>query len=62
MKLMKLQFKNKLIADIILSTNLIIMIFLSRESTVIRILDVKASASLSSAILILFQDDIKNDY
>ncbi len=58
MKLTKLQYKDRLTAAHAVSfTDSMMMISQSRESTVIR-----ASVSLSSAILILFQDNIENDY
>ena len=58
MKLIKLQYKDKLTAAHAVSfTDSMTVILQSRESTVVR-----ASASFSSAILILSQDDIKNSY
>ena len=58
MKLMKLQYKDKLtVAHAVSFTGSTTVIFQSEESTV-----TEASASFSSAILILIQDDIENGY
>ena len=58
MKLMKLQYKDKLTAAHAISfTDSITVILQNKESTV-----AEASASSSLAILILFQDNIENDY
>ncbi len=62
MKLMKLQFKNRLIADTVSFAGSTMMILLSRESTVIGVLDTGASASPPSVILVLSWDDIKDGY
>ena len=58
MKLMKLQYKDRLTAAHAVSfADSMTMIFQSRESTV-----AEASALFSSAIPILFWDDIENSY